>query len=97
MEFMKLPDGVLSLVAAVIGNAILLVWYASAAASRLREHNGRLDRLEERVEDHADKLEKLMNQLEGRLGRIEATLDILASNSGARRGDNGHRSVLSTH
>lgn len=74
-----LPEGTLIVFAAIVGNAIFLIWYASSAFSRLKEHDKRLDKLEARSDDVDQKLERLVLDVEKRLGKIENSLDTLST------------------
>lgn len=76
---------VAALGAAALANLLALVWHASNAMARLRGHEARIARLEERADDHAARLDALMSDVKERLARIEATLDILASKPPIRR------------
>ena len=84
MEF-QLPEGWLAIVTATITNLGLLVWHASNALFRLRDHEKRLDKLETKVADHSDKLDQLISELRERLARIEGLLSVDVANRQSRR------------
>jgi peptidoglycan hydrolase CwlO-like protein len=80
MDTHLLPEGTIVVFAAIVGNAILLIWHASSAISRLREHDKRLDKLETHSNDVDQKLERLVLDVEKRLGKIESSLESLSTN-----------------
>ncbi len=85
MEPTTLPAVAYGILAAIIGQAILLIWHASSAWSRLRSHGDRLDKLESKVEDHGEKIAKLMLEVSNRLERIETKLSAITDELSYRR------------
>jgi peptidoglycan hydrolase CwlO-like protein len=93
----EIPEGAYGVLAALVTQAVLTVWHAATAWTRIkaseeraREHTARLDRLEARMEDHDDKLDKLFGEVRERLARIEATLSIISGMAPGRRLHDGN-------
>jgi len=85
MEDPKLILEICAFGATLIAQAALGIWALSAAWSRLRSHDARIDKLEERSEEHGKTLRDLILDVSVKLEHLQTSLSSLAGERLGRR------------